>query len=446
MSEQIILLPDNSAENKPGSKGTAVLKFEKKAAFTASKKEILSALLLIIPVYLYVLRLQTDSELLRTVLMAVFSAGVILITEYMYSDVKRNGDQIIWTVCFAAAAASCAMPHRFVFSKSQTYFLTFVFCFWYIFARSGKMAAGKSSRYAFIDVPCACLIIPVRYSILWIRTVVYSIGKTGRNGKSGNKALGWGFGAAALCVILFAAALNLLVNADSLFADALSKAANHFDVIFRMFSENTVFRIVMTFIVTSFMYGLIGGSVRISEDKRRKITVATENALRKIRRLPENFWTVVIALFSVMYIAFFVFQASYLFGAFTGHLPEGFIISQYAREGFFELCKVIAVNFVLLWFATRMAVTDKKKGKCFIAACIALLAESILFAVVAFSKLAYYISVYGFTPRRIQSTWLVCVLAAGCILWIINVIKDKEVFRIWLYTGGLSLAAIMLIR
>ena len=35
-------------------------------------------------------------------------------------------------------------------------------------------------------------------------------------------------------------------------------------------------------------------------------------------------------------------------------------------------------------------------------------------AAVAFSKIALYISVFGFTPKRLQSAWLVTVLFAGC--------------------------------
>ena len=150
------------------------------------------------------------------------------------------------------------------------------------------------------------------------------------------------------------------------------------------------------------------------------------------------------ALFCLLYLLFFVVQARYLFGAFTRSLPEGFIVSEYARQGFFELCKVMAVNFVLLWLVTRLSAKPLRENRAGTALCVILLAESMLFAVIAFSKLLLYISCFGFTPRRLQSSWLVCVLFFGCLCAGYSLLRGKKSFRAWMIFGAVSLALLHL--
>lgn len=110
-------------------------------------------------------------------------------------------------------------------------------------------------------------------------------------------------------------------------------------------------------------------------------------------------------------------QGSYLFGAFRHRLPAGFTVAQYARQGFFQLCMVMGVNFLLLWLVTHSSRALNRPGRIM---CTVLLAQSILLAVTALSKLALYIACFGFTPLRLQSSWLVCVLLAGCAAWLVS--------------------------
>ena len=144
-------------------------------------------------------------------------------------------------------------------------------------------------------------------------------------------------------------------------------------------------------------------------------------------------------------LVFFAVQSRYLFGAFTRTLPEGFIVSRYAREGFFELCKVMAVNFALLWLVTRMSRVPVRENRPARILCLILLAESMLFAVVAFSKLALYIDCFGFTPLRLQSSWLVIVLFVGCLAAGRTLLTGKKSFRPWLIFSCVTLSLLCLI-
>ena len=120
-------------------------------------------------------------------------------------------------------------------------------------------------------------------------------------------------------------------------------------------------------------------------------------------------------------------------------------MSEYARQGFFELCKVMGVNFALLWLVTRLSRTPVRENRPALVLCLILLGESILFAVVAFSKLALYIDCFGFTPLRLQSSWLVCVLFAGCLAAGWNLLTEKRSLRPWLVFSAVTLSLLCLV-
>ena len=150
------------------------------------------------------------------------------------------------------------------------------------------------------------------------------------------------------------------------------------------------------------------------------------------------------AVFAAVYLAFFALQASYLFGAFTRTVPEGYTVAEYARQGFFSLCRVMAVNFALLWLMARTGVRPPRTQRALRALCTVLLAQSLLFAVIAASKLTLYITIYGFTPLRLQSAWLIAVLTAGCGCALYSLWSGKRSFRFWTLFSGLTLALLHL--
>jgi hypothetical protein len=56
----------------------------------------------------------------------------------------------------------------------------------------------------------------------------------------------------------------------------------------------------------------------------------------------------VLTLVNAVYVLFVAVQFSYLFGAWSEGLPDGFTYAEYARSGFFELVAVSVINFGLL--------------------------------------------------------------------------------------------------
>ena len=91
--------------------------------------------------------------------------------------------------------------------------------------------------------------------------------------------------------------------------------------------------------------------------------------------------------------------------AFAG--PGHFVYSQYARQGFFELQWIAAINFALFWFVRAFQPDERLAFKKLLSL---LAAETMLMTVLAFAKIVLYIGVYGFTFLRVFSSWFLIVL------------------------------------
>ena len=91
-----------------------------------------------------------------------------------------------------------------------------------------------------------------------------------------------------------------------------------------------------------------------------------------------------------------------------------------------------------------MSLRPVREDRAALTVSLILLLESLLFAAVAASKLILYIDCFGFTPRRLQSSWAVSVLAAGCVCMGRSKITGRGSFKIWLFYSAASAAALCL--
>lgn len=404
--------------------------------FSASKIEAVCAVLTFIASYVYVSDIENGPRL------AIVACALIAVTELLNLGRKATGESFVWLACFAMCTVSGIAELSQTWYSGQVMLFIHIFAVWWIMARSGKLLEGKSGHLLPADALNAFVIIPFSHFFMWLRCPAYNIGQLCRK-KSGEKRKMnfWLIPAALICLVLFARAISLLTAADERFGDCLKSLTELFS--FKI-DGYQILLLILSCPVCSWLFGLMDGTVRFPQDKLDRQRGSICSTLNEIRKVPMIFWVCTVGLFSLLYLGFFILQGSYLFGAFTHTLPEGFIVSQYAREGFFELCRVMAVNFTVLWLVTRMASEEACRSRAFKAVCLILLLESMLFAIIAFSKLCMYISCFGFTPKRLQSTWLVCVLFAGCLFWGWTLLTDRPVFRKWMYFGAVSLSILTL--
>ena len=409
-----------------------------KPAFSAARKELIAALLSYLAAYIYVAA-PFGGELELWLL--VFTAFYFALVEYLCASRRRVWESWVWLGCMLSAVCSYVFSPCEVWGKSATFIFANIFAVWWTMSRAGVLLDGESGHFLPFDALNGFVLLPFGNFFLRVRTWWYFASRPRREGKKLNtSALVGSIIAVLLALLLLLSALEHLSGADAGFGTLVGNITGFFTNNVNL--VDFLFKLLMSLPVGAYIFGLISGSMRLSTERISERRGFLESLLGQLRIVPARVWSICLAVFIVVYAVFFVMQGGYMFGAFTRTLPEDFTVAEYARRGFFELCRVMALNFVLLWLVTRMSKPPVSERKVSLALCVTLLAESILFAVIALSKLALYIDCFGFTPLRLQSTWLALVLLAGCAAALHSLITGRRSCRAWMIFGAVTLSAL----
>lgn len=407
-------------------------------AFRAEKKELIAALVTYAAAYIYIgnpFHASFDLWLL------VFAAAYIALVEYLCAGRPRAWESWVWLGCMVSSVCAYVFAPCAVWGQFLTFVFAHIFAVWWAMSRAGVLLEGRSGHFLPLDALNGFILLPFGNFFLRVRTWWYFASRPRREGKKiSTSALLGSIFAVLLAAVLLVSALNHLSSADAGFGKLVGQVTDFFgnnvDLV------NFLFNLLLSLPVGAYIFGLIAGGTRLSAERIGERRTGAESALRQIRIVPARVWSFCLAAFIAVYAVFFAVQGGYLFGAFSRTLPEDMTVAQYARQGFFELCRVMALNFVLLWLVTRMSAAPVRERRANLVMCAVLLAESVLFAVVALSKLALYIDCFGFTPLRLESTWLVLVLLAGCIAAGCSLLTGRRTCRAWMIYGAVTLSAL----
>ena len=153
--------------------------------------------------------------------------------------------------------------------------------------------------------------------------------------------------------------------------------------------------------------------------------------------------TTFLSVLDVVYLIYLLSQLAYFFSAFSRILPKGykFTYAGYARRGFFELCAISAINFVLIFAIVLF--TEKKNGKLPLAVKIPSVFTTVFTLIIIFtalSKMVMYIDAYALTVSRVFASLFIMWLGILFVGMLIRVFKEKaDLLRL-----GLILALIIL--
>ena len=412
-----------------------------KPPFSASRKEQLLAFGMYVLAYLY---LGSGWWALP-----LFTAGFLAAGEYLCRDTRRPRESWVWLGCVVMIAGCLTwrnlhpnqydsrldvqVMQEYAIPSFLAYLALHILAVYWLLCRSGRLTGGESGHLLPLDALYAFVFVPFKNFFLRIRCVLFAL-KPKQERKVNAGAVAAAVLAAFVVLVLLVMVMTQLSAADDTFSDLLAglRSALTFDL-----DQEWFFRFLLSLPVGTYVFGLLAGLGRETPETMRKRGASAEAALPKLRIVPEAVWLAALGVFSALYLAFFFVQGRYLFGAFTRAFPESFTVAEYARQGFFELCRVMAINFTLFWLVSRTARRESKPVRWMAAA---LLIESMLFAVVALSKLALYIDCFGFTPKRLQSTWLVCVLLFGSACALYTHLTGRKSMRIWMIFGAVTLA------
>lgn len=276
--------------------------------------------------------------------------------------------------------------------------------YWTLLAAGGTVQERTSNWLAF-DLLDAGLVTPFGN---WMRLPAALFARRTEGGK---RPWGAALGGGILGVLLVALALPSLAGADEGFARMLSAVG-------AWFSDSLaelVFKTAFAVPTGLYLYGLVYGALHHRRDGTLWPQAAVCSLQREVRVLPAAAAAAALGALCAVYALFIALQFGYLFGAFFGRLPAGFTYASYARQGFFELCRVAALNAAVLagvWVTARRG-THLALVRFF----SALLGGcTLLLLATAAAKLGMYIAAYGLTAARVQAAaglaWLV---AAFCL-------------------------------
>ncbi len=141
----------------------------------------------------------------------------------------------------------------------------------------------------------------------------------------------------------------------------------------------------------------------------------------RIKKIPAIVFLIPSLTLLAIYGLFFFSQWTFYMSAFSGVLPDEYTAAEYARNGFFELCAVSALNALLCTSFTIFAKESGNAANVLKKAANTLLALATLILIAtAFSKLALYIERFDLTYTRFFVAVLLFLFAVGFITLILS--------------------------
>lgn len=386
--------------------------------------------------------LQTPLSINGTALFTAAYAAAVL--GYVYAAGRRPPrESWFWLAVLLCLGFAYALPYGGGLLGILHYgALLLTAVYWTLCAAGRLTKAGRTSNWLAFDVLDAAAILPWGNFLRLFAALCAGVkrlaaragtGKKRRDARQLGAVLG-GILAAAVCLC---AVLPQLMAADDGFA-AMMRALG--DGLFRWrISGEWMLKLALALPTAQFLYGLAYGAVRgrrLGWCEQKDICAVQ----RAVRTLPRA--TVLTALFALcaVYLLFLSLQAKYLFGAFWGALPEGFTYAGYARQGFFELCRVAAINIAILLAANLFSRAQAGENRLLRCCNTALSALTLLLLATAAAKMALYIAVYGLTVKRVLASVFLLWLAIVFCAVLVRQFRFVPLLRIAVFTGAVLFA------
>lgn len=364
-----------------------------------------------------------------TALFTVLFVGTVLFYVY-FAKLCPPRESWFWLAVLLCLGLSYVLPYGGDLLGVVHYgALLFTAEYWTLSVTGRLLKSGKTSNWLMLDVINALFVLPWGNFMRLPAAILFGFKELGRRvrtvrsdpgARSRGKCVLGVLGGVALAVLCLCFVLPLLMAADDGFAALLSGFVGRFTAWFAVCQNSwTEFSVKVFFAVPTalYLYGLVYGAVRGRRacvyDKKEVCAVQ-----RGLRFAPRSTVFTALMVLCAVYLLFISMQAKYLFGAFWGALPEGFSYAEYARRGFFELCRVAAINIVILLAANTVSRAQASGNRLLRMCNTALSALTLLLLATAAAKMALYIGAYGLTVKRVLASvflvWMACVFV--CVI------------------------------
>ncbi|MBE5853776.1 MAG: DUF4173 domain-containing protein [Lachnospiraceae bacterium] len=211
--------------------------------------------------------------------------------------------------------------------------------------------------------------------------------------------------------------------------------------IFDWIYENDEY-ILLSIPVGAWLFGLIAGGIK---KNRGHLTLKKfEDATISLHLLPDYSAYIIIGSVCALYAFFFATELIFM-GAFGLYATQAHEASVRAVDSFWALIRIVLLNFAVVGgscIVSRKALWENRKTRIF---ATVLFGFATAFALLATWNLCgVYIAKFGLTPRRILSSWVVGNVLLWCILMLIRLYKRIPAARIGIITAAISYSIVVL--
>ena len=358
---------------------------------------------------------------------------------YVFRGRKRTGD---WIVCILGCAGITLqwmseyklIPLKLGFVWQGSILPTLLFCpalaSLFVLEAAGLTCFPQNGRLFPLDLFRSLFKVPLCSFSFRLRTLLRGAKclRSKLNSRSRSRLI-YGLCTAGISLVFLVIAVALLRSADTGFDELIRRwfSAFRFEG-----TEWPMILFLLSLLPGALLFGLVEGTraadcAQLKEEQNNLV-----REIAQLRRLPAGVWNAVLCLFSAVYLLFFGIQAAELIPAFMQNLaPGSFTMADYAKQGFFEMCALSALNFSLLAVDALTSDIPVRQRSFSRVMFTLLLAENILFILLASLKLFLYLQAFGFTPLRMQGAFGITVLLAGCILSLIWLHSGRHTARIF---------------
>lgn len=207
-----------------------------------------------------------------------------------------------------------------------------------------------------------------------------------------------------LCLLI-----PLLMQADEVFAYGVTHMFEHIDL------TRFLFHAAVVVIPAPFLFSLLASvETRTTEPELEGLRSAERR-----RPFDPTIAAVVLGLVLALYAVFCIIQFTFLFAG--AGLPAGYTYAEYARQGFFQLLFVAALNLagygVVMTFAPRT--------RTMIGLEIGLITATGVMLASSATRLGLYIAAYGMTWLRWLSLTFIALLAVILLLALVRLFRER---------------------
>ena len=222
-----------------------------------------------------------------------------------------------------------------------------------------------------------------------------------------------------LIITLFT--INILCSVDDNFYKTIQIITNY-NVGFYL--NINIVNIILTLLVSSYLFAMFYSSINNHNvgllDQEKLIA---KNEKKKI--IPGIIYILPMIALSIVYLIFFISHITTLTQVFNS---TSIIYSQFARQGFFELCQISALNLLLI-LSICFCKKNKKESKIISSLSLIIGIATLLIMITACIKLGLYINIYGLTAKRIHASWVLFIIFITFIILIIKQFKNINFYK-----------------